>query len=132
MMRTLLATALLLAPLAGWAGTTASLLDDYRRAAAATPGFSGFSAARGNALFHRPGRDWSCSTCHTDDPREQGRHVVTGKAIPPLSPLADAKRFTDAAHAEKWFKRNCRDVIGRECSVLEKGDLLTYLLSLRN
>jgi hypothetical protein len=32
---------------------------------------------------------------------------------------------------EKWFKRNCNDVAGRACTALEKGDVLTYLLSLK-
>jgi hypothetical protein len=54
---------------------------------------------------------------------------VTNKPIKPLSPVVNPARFSDAAEVEKWFKRNCRDVLKRECTVEEKGDLLTFLLS---
>ena len=39
--------------------------------------------------------------------------------------------FSDAAKVEKWFKRNCGDVLNRACTALEKGDFLTYVLSVR-
>lgn len=94
-------------------------------------GFSGFSALRGAEFFRaRHGGDWRCSTCHTDDPRADGRHVVTGKAIEPLAPAVNPARFSDATRSEKWFRRNCRDVLRRECSAQEKGDVLAYLISL--
>lgn len=90
-----------------------------------------FSASRGDAFFHAQPGDWSCATCHTADPRNPGKHKITGKAIEPLAPSANAKRFTNPAHVEKWFKRNCKDVLKRECTATEKGDVLTYLLSLK-
>ena len=71
-----------------------------------------------------------CVSCHTDDPRRTGKHAVTGKPIRPLAPVANPARFTDAAKAEKWFRRNCRDVLGRECTALEKGDFIPWLNSL--
>ena len=97
----------------------------------ADPAFGGFSAPRGAAFFSaRHGGDWRCSTCHTDDPRAAGRHAVTGKAIEPLAPSANPARFTDAARTDKWFRRNCKDVLKRECSAQEKGDVVAYLVSL--
>jgi hypothetical protein len=54
--------------------------------------------------------------------------VKTGKAIAPLAPAANAERFTDAGKAEKWFRRNCNDVLGRACTASEKADVLAYLL----
>lgn len=91
-----------------------------------------FSASRGQKLFNaRGGSDWACSTCHTADPRQPGRHATTSKPIKPLAPAANAARFTDAAKVEKWFRRNCNDVLGRECTPTEKGDVLTWLMSLR-
>jgi len=30
----------------------------------------------------------------------------------------------------KWFRRNCKTVLGRECTAQEKGDILTYLSSI--
>ncbi len=56
----------------------------------------------------------------------RGRQLLTEK---PLAPVADAARFTDVAEAEKWFKRNCNDALGRDCTAQEKGDVLTYLIS---
>ena len=32
---------------------------------------------------------------------------------------------------ERWFKRNCKDVLGRECAAGEKADVLAYLMSLK-
>lgn len=94
--------------------------------------FKTFSAARGQRFFlSKHGSDWSCASCHTSDPTRGGKHDVTGREILPLAPAANPKRFTDAAKAEKWFRRNCRDVVGRECSALEKGDVLAWLGSLR-
>ena len=46
-----------------------------------------------------------------------------------MAASANPKRFTDAIEVEKWFKRNCGDVLGRECTAIEKGDVLAYLLS---
>ena len=43
----------------------------------------------------------------------------------------NAERFTDTAKAEKWFRRNCNDVAGRECTAAEKADMLAWLLTLR-
>ncbi len=96
------------------------------------PGFSGFSAQRGELFFKaRHGNDWSCDTCHTANPLTLGRHVKTGKEIAPLAPLANPQRFTDAAKVDKWFKRNCNDVLNRPCTAREKGDVLEYLISLK-
>ena len=87
---------------------------------------------RGQAFFNaRHGREWSCASCHGAVPLQAGRHAGTGKAIEPLAPTAHAPRFTDAAKSEKWFRRNCGDVLGRECSPGEKADLLAWLTSLK-
>ncbi|HEX5361543.1 MAG TPA: DUF1924 domain-containing protein [Fluviicoccus sp.] len=101
-------------------------------AKAANPGFNGFSAARGQQFFtNRHGNDWSCSSCHTVNPMQSGKHDVTGKIIRPMAPAANPERFTDAAKTAKWFRRNCKDVLGRECTVQEKGDVLAWLISLK-
>ncbi|MBU1237719.1 MAG: DUF1924 domain-containing protein [Gammaproteobacteria bacterium] len=69
----------------------------------------------------------SCSTCHTENPMEAGRHAITGKTIKPLSPVANTERFTDPAKVEKWFRRNCKEVVGRECSADEKANFIAFL-----
>ena len=48
-----------------------------------------------------------------------------------LAPSANAQRFSDAAKVEKWFRRNCNDVLGRECSAAEKADVLSWLIGLK-
>ena len=111
----------------------ADYLQSLQTAArAAEPGFTVFSAQRGQTWFSaRHGSDWSCSTCHTENPLAAGRHATTGRSIAPLAPAANPERFTDVAKIEKWFKRNCNDVIGRACTPAEKGDVLAYLTSLK-
>ena len=88
--------------------------------------------ARGQRLFTvRHGQAWSCASCHGDPPTGSGKHVVTGKSLAPLAPAFNPERFTDAAKVEKWFRRNCRDVVGRECTSAEKADVLAWLTSLK-
>ena len=41
------------------------------------------------------------------------------------------KAFTDTARVDKWFRRNCNDVLQRECSAAEKADVLAYLIGLK-
>jgi hypothetical protein len=54
---------------------------------------------------------------------------VTGKDIAPLAPAANPKRFTDPAKVEKWFRRNCNDVLHRACTPQEQGDIVAYVRS---
>jgi len=71
----------------------------------------------------------SCSTCHTSDFSREGKHHVTGKTIAPMSARVNPERFTSVKKMEKWFKRNCLDAWGRECTAQEKADFLTFLLA---
>jgi len=87
---------------------------------------------RGQALFNqRQGGEWSCASCHGTPPTGQGKHASTGKAIAPLAPAFNAKAFTDTAKVDKWLKRNCKDVLSRECSAQEKADVLAYLINIK-
>ena len=137
-MRTSTRTALMVAALAlvgGRSVAAGSPIDIQRaleaEARRAMPAFSGFSAERGGRFFNaQHGGDWSCATCHTSDPRRPGRHASTGKDIAPLAPVANPERFTTPSAVQKWFRRNCNDVLGRACTPLEKGDVLAWLLSL--
>lgn len=113
------------------------LLQGYEaQARQANPQFQDFSAARGEQFYHakRPhgsGRPVSCASCHTDNPKSAGKNDKTAKEILPMAPSANKERLTDAAKVEKWFKRNCQDVLERACTAQEKGDFLTYLLSIK-
>jgi len=119
---------LLAAAMAGaHAATPAELAANYASQSGTAP-----AAARGEQFFtSRHGREWSCSTCHGTPPTNTGKHASTGKAISALAPAFNADRFTDLAKSEKWFRRNCNDVVGRECSAGEKADVLAWLLTLK-
>ena len=94
-----------------------------------------FDAASGGRAWvqeqHPAGADGprSCATCHGTDLTRPGRHATTGKAIDPMAVSANPKRLTDPAQTEKWFGRNCRWTLGRECSPQEKGDFVRLIQS---
>ena len=116
-----------LTALTAQAATPAQLLRGYI-AQAGSPA----DAARGQTFFTQPhGQTWSCASCHGKTPTQDGRHASTGKTIAVLAPAFNAERFIDAAKAEKWFRRNCKDVANRECTAAEKADVLAWLLTLK-
>ena len=108
--------------------TSEALLEKYKSA-----GAKNFSVARGEALRKqgftdaKSGQNRSCTTCHTSDLRKPGKHARTGKIIEPLAPSANATRLTNQKKIEKWFLRNCKWTLGRECTSQEKGDFLSYM-----
>jgi len=105
----------------------ASLLAGYRVETSQPP-----NPARGQQLFTQThGREWSCASCHQALPVSAGRHAGTGKPIDALAPAFNPQRFSDAGKVEKWFRRNCKDVLARECSAGEKADVLAWLISLK-
>jgi hypothetical protein len=100
-------------------------------AARAEPGFQGFSAERGKALFetsHNKGKPETpaCTTCHVS-PQATGK-TKAGKDILPMAVSKNSSRYTDPAEVDKWFGRNCNQVLGRDCTPKEKGDFITYML----
>lgn len=121
------AATLLVAAGAHAADTTAARQLGRFSTASGAPG----DAERGRLFFtSRHGGEWSCASCHHDAPLTTGKHAKTGKAIDPIAPAANTAAFTDASRVDKWFRRNCKDVLGRECSAREKADVLAYLLGL--
>lgn len=106
-----------------------ALLGNYSAA-----GGKDYSASRGEALWKqevtdKQGNKMACTRCHGTDLSQAGEHVKTHKAIKPMAASANAERYTDLKKIEKWFKRNCKDTWGRECTAQEKGDILVYLLA---
>jgi len=95
------------------------------------PSFTEFSAERGKVFFHakqaggKPDTP-SCTTCHTETPQAKGR-TRAGKEIDPIAVSGKPTRFTDPAEVGKWFGRNCKSVLGRECTAAEKGDFITFM-----
>lgn len=95
-----------------------------------------FSVDAGRQIFLMT-RTWegdsqpACSACHTDDPKNEGKHIETKKPIKPLAPAANPERFTDVQKVEENFAKHCREVYSRDCTASEKGNFLTYLLSVK-
>jgi len=119
-----------------FAATPQALLKQYEaQAKQENSAFTGFSADRGASFFrtehaHSNGQKVSCSTCHTSDPRNQGK-TRANKVIEPMATIVNPQRFTDEAKVEKWFGRNCKDVLERACTAQEKGDYIQYLMSVK-
>ena len=131
---------LIIVPLAMACGLAAAetprqLIDAYTAEAAAQSAGFRPSALRGGSFFAKSfgvsEKMPACVACHTDNPAQAGRHAITGKEIKPLAPAANSERFTDTAKVEKWFRRNCKEVVGRECSPAEKADVVQFLADQR-
>lgn len=134
-MKTLSAIALLLASLASHAETPQQIRQIYvNEAISQQAGFTP-SAKRGEAFYRQRfainDKMPACTSCHTDSPLNAGQHAVTGKTIRPLAVAANAERLSDPAKVEKWFGRNCKEVVGRACTPAEKADFMTYLSEVR-
>jgi len=118
--------------------------------------FNGFSAKRGREFYFRAhkiddGSELSCASCHHADPRKStaahidqvpcrachvtlhegahGRSTIK-REIRPLAPLVNPDRFTNEWQVEFWFNWNCELLLKRECTPQEKGDFITWLLTI--
>jgi len=95
-----------------------------------------FSAAAGETLWSKifvdtkSGKERNCTTCHTTDQTKPGKHARTGKVFEPIAPSVNPKRLTKVKKLKKWFVRNCKWTLGRECTAQEKGDVLAFLKNL--
>ncbi len=96
---------------------------------------STLSADAGRAFYTKrrswSSKDVSCSSCHTDNPANEGKHNETGKPIKPLALSANQKRFTNAQKVEINFSKHCMDLYKKDCSAQDKGDFLAYLMSVK-
>lgn len=109
-----------------WAANPQEMVQQYEASSGKA------SIQRGQQFFtSKHGREWSCASCHSAVPNKATQHIVTGKSILPLAPAANEQRFTDSAKSEKWFKRNCKDVLARECTSQEKVDIIAWLLTVK-
>ena len=134
-MRDIPVLCLLLASVASHAETPQQIGQSYAAEAAARQAGFAPSAKRGETLFRQRfahnDKMPACTSCHTDSPLNAGQHAVTGKAIRPLAVAANGERFADLAKVEKWFGRNCKEVVGRACTPAEKADFVAYMSEVR-
>lgn len=123
-----LITCITLASGMSYGATLDDLLNSYKQAGATT--FDVRWAQDNWVTKHKDtksGEDRSCSTCHSNNLKNPGKHATTGKVIEPIAPTVTKDRLTDPAKIEKWFKRNCTWVLGRECTPTEKGSYLLFI-----
>ena len=121
--------------------TAQKIADKYAAAAIAIDStYAGPSAEDGKVFFNReviqfkgdvnaPGKAIACASCHTANPADAGKHIVTGKLIKPLSPHINKKRFQSSRDVEKNFTKHCNEVVGSDCSPQEKANYIAYLLT---
>lgn len=72
----------------------------------------------------------SCQSCHGKDLSQVGHHIKTKRVIKAMAPSVNSQRFSNPRKVAKWFLRNCKWTMGKECTVQEKADILAYLKSL--
>lgn len=99
------------------------------------PNYKGLDADAGKAFFNREltihGKQIACASCHTSNPANTGKHIVTGKPIKPLAPSVNKERFAQLDKVEKNFEKHCLEIIGRDCTAEEKGNYIAYLLTVK-
>ena len=84
---------------------------------------------QGKNLWYSKNGDRSCTSCHGSSPSKTGKHIKTGKVIKPMAVSKNPDRFQDSKKIEKWFLRNCKWTFGRQCTLQEKTDTLSWLNS---
>lgn len=77
----------------------------------------------------KPYVERSCTSCHGANVALTGKHIKTNKNIKPMAISTNPQRFTNKAKIDKWFLRNCKWTMGRECTQQEKNDITAYLTS---
>jgi len=119
---------LIVLPVFAAENTIDNLLQEYQAAGAAQG-----NAQRGEVLWNKtfngnkPYAQRSCKTCHSSNVKNHGKHIRTGKTIKPLAPSVNPTSLVKSKNIEKWFKRNCKWTIGKECSAQQKADILIFL-----
>ena len=106
----------------------------HTQAIAENKDFAGPSAEEGKAFFNNKvktanGKETACASCHTANPADKGKNIVTGKAIQPLSPAVNTKRFSDFDKVEAKFSQHCFDILGEDCTAAQKANYITYVLT---
>ncbi|NOU41390.1 MAG: DUF1924 domain-containing protein [Methylotenera sp.] len=94
------------------------------------------SVTEGKMFFNRKiktanGKEMACASCHTTNPANVGKNIITGKSIAPLSPAVNKKRFKDIEKVEEKFTEHCNEIIGADCNAAEKANYIIYLLTER-
>lgn len=105
-----------------------TLMSSYQSQGAKTG-----NAQNGEKLWNKvftgkaPFTERSCKSCHSTNLKNTGEHVRTGKSLKPLASSVNSSSLVKVKKIKKWFKRNCKWTVGRECSAQEKSDILVFI-----
>jgi hypothetical protein len=118
------------------AASAQKLADKYAAIAKhIDPAYKGLSAEDGKAFFNREftikGKQVACASCHTTNPANAGKNIVTNKPIKPLAPSANPERFSNLDKVETNFEKHCLDILGKDCTAQEKANYIAYLLTVK-
>ena len=108
--------------------TVNTLMKSYQLQGAKTG-----NALRGEQFWNKtfsgkaPFTERSCKSCHTANLKNKGEHIRTRKTLEPMAPSINKSSLTKVKKVNKWFKRNCKWTIGKECSAQEKADILAFI-----
>ncbi len=122
----IMAASLMLGTNAGMAAVVDDMLVEFGSTGSAKDGAEMWKK---EYVDQASGEKRSCVTCHGADLKVAGKHATTGKPIEPLAPSVNKQRLTDRKEIEKWFKRNCKWTLGRECTAQEKANFLVFIRS---
>ena len=68
-----------------------------------------------------------CASCHSNNLKDNGKHIRTHKNIAAMAPSVNSKSLSKVKNIKKWLKRNCKWTLGQECSVQQKADLISFI-----
>ncbi len=103
------------------------MLGTYKQRGATQPDAKAGQRLWIETFIASDGSERSCTTCHGNNLKKTGKHVRTKKLIKPMAPSVNAERLIKTRNIRKWFRRNCKWTIGRECTVVEKANLLAFI-----
>jgi len=103
------------------------MLNTYKQQGATQPDAQAGQRLWIETFIASDGSKRSCTTCHGDNLKQTGKHVRTKKLIKPMAPSVNPERLIKTRNISKWFRRNCKWTIGRECTVVEKANLLAFI-----
>ncbi|MCF6229392.1 MAG: DUF1924 domain-containing protein [Gammaproteobacteria bacterium] len=112
------------------AGVADEMISEFQQQGIQANGAAGKSFWDTTFVDRKTGQKRSCASCHGDDLSQAGKHIKTGKVIEAMAPSVNAERLTQRKKINKWFKRNCKWTVGRECTAQEKADILVFLKTL--
>ena len=113
---------------------------DERLAAYKAEGAGEFSAESGREAWFKTyitkGKKHSCTSCHSNNARVNGKHARTGKPIKPIAPSVNPERLTEtkkiAAHAETYNihvqPHNCHGPIATAAAVQLDACMTNFII----